>query len=141
MSATSCRPLATALPTRDWQFATICGSRLKSMSTNISLTPRQWLGVALGALVPGQILWFAMLYPLVPKGATGFAIAAVSGVVATIWAIASIALLSWLNGRKRHRLTSSALGLAVALQLGIGIFALAYYHQDLLAIHFSFFGR
>ena len=111
------------------------------MSTGISLTPRQWLGVALGAIAPGLVLWFAMLYPLVPKGAAGWAIAAGLGVVATIWAIVSVAALSWLNGRKTHRFACNALGLVVALQLGIGIFALARYHQDLLANHFSYFGR
>jgi hypothetical protein len=113
----------------------------KRMSDSISLTSRQWLGVVFGALIPGQLLWFAMLYPLVPRGLVGFAIAVVSGVAATIWAIVSVAALSWLNGRKKHRLVWSALGVAVALQLGIGIFALARYHQDLLAIHFSYFVR
>jgi ABC-type Mn2+/Zn2+ transport system permease subunit len=82
-----------------------------------------------------------MLYPLVPKGFAGLAVAAASGVIATTWAIVSVAALSWLNRRKRHRLASSALGLVVALQLGIGIFALARYHQDLLANYFSYFGR
>ena len=86
-------------------------------------------------------MWFAMLYPLVPKGATGLAIAAGLGVVVTIWAIFSVAALSWLNGRKKHRFACNALGLAVALQLGVGIFALARYHQELLANHFSYFGR
>ncbi len=117
-------------------------SKLKLMSTtHISLTPRQWLGVALGAIVPGLVLWFAMLYPLVPKGAADLAIAAGLGVVVTIWAIVSVAALSWLNGRKKHRFACNALGLVVALQLGVGIFALARYHQDLLANHFSYFGR
>lgn len=117
-------------------------SKLKLMSTtHNSLSPRQWLGVALGAIVPGLILWFAMLYPLVPKGAAGLAIAAGLGVVVTIWAIVSVAALSWLNGRKKHRFACNALGLAVALQLGVGIFALARYHQELLANHFSYFGR
>ena len=110
-------------------------------TTGPSLTPWQWLGVALGAIVPGLVLWFAMLYPLVPKGAAGLAIAVGLGVVATIWAIVSVAALSWLNGRKKHRFASSVLGLVVALQLGVGIFALARYHQDLLGNHFSYFGR
>jgi hypothetical protein len=116
--------------------------KLKLMSaTGISLTLRQWLGVALGAIVPGLVLWFAMLYPLVPKGVAGLAIAAVLGVVVTVWAIVSVAALSWLNGRKKYRLASNALGLVVALQLGVGIFASARYHQDWLASHFSYFGR
>ncbi len=89
-------------------------------------------------LVPEQADW---LYPLVPKGAVGAAIAVASAAAATTWAIAGVAAISWLNGRKRHRLASRALGIVVALQLGIGIFALARYHQDLLADHFSYFDK
>ncbi len=106
-----------------------------------SMSPRQWIGVALFAIVPGQVLWFAMLYPLVPKGGAGWAVAAGPGAVTTIWAVCSAAVLSWLHGRKKHRLASNALGVVVALQFGVGIFALAVFHQDLLTSHFSYFGR
>lgn len=110
------------------------------MSTSTSLSPRQWLGVAVAAIVPGLVLWFAMLYPLLPNDAAGWAIAAGWGIVATIWTVASVAALSWLNTRQRHRLVSRALGFVVALQLGVVIFALAFYHQALLASHFLYFG-
>lgn len=117
-------------------------SKLKRMSaTSVSIPPRQWFGIGLAAIVPGQVLWFAMLFPLVPKGGAGWALAAGLGALATIWAVASVAALLWLNGRKQHRFLSNALGLVVAVQLGVGIFAIALDHQDLLASHFSYFGR
>jgi hypothetical protein len=110
-------------------------------ATNLSMSPRQWVGVAFVAIVPGELVWFAMLFPLVPRGAAGWAVAAGLGVVVTIWAVVSVAALSWLNGCKKYRLVCNALGLVVALQLGIGIFALAFYHQRLLTDHSSYFGR
>ena len=105
------------------------------------MSPRQWVGIASIAIAPGELVWFAMLYPLVPRGAAGWAVAAGLGAVVTIWAVVSVAALSWLNGCERRRLVCSALGLVVALQLGVGIFALAFYHQRLLTDHFSYFGR
>lgn len=40
-----------------WQTPTLPmpDGKLKLMATSISLTPRQWLGVALGATVPGLV--------------------------------------------------------------------------------------
>ncbi len=110
-------------------------------ATSISIAPRQWFGIALAAIVPGQVLWFAMLYPLVPKGGAGWAVAAGLGAVATIWAVASVAAVLWLNRRKKHRFLRNALGLVVALQHGVGTIAIVLYHQDLLASHLSYFGR
>jgi hypothetical protein len=43
--------------------------------------------------------------------------------------------------RETHRIASNALALVVALQLGVGLFALVRFHQELLINHFSYFGR
>jgi hypothetical protein len=110
-------------------------------TTSIRMSGRQRLLVACIAIVPGQLVWFALLYPLIPRGAAAWAVAAGLGIVVTLWAVCSTAVIAWLNKQKQHRLLCNAVGVLVALQLGVGIFALALFHQDLLANRFSYFGR
>ena len=82
-----------------------------------------------------------MLYPLVPKDAAGWAVAVGIGVVATVWAVGSGLAIGWLGRQTRQRLLCNAVAVALALSLGAGIFMLALYRQDVLAAHFSYFGR
>lgn len=89
----------------------------------------------------GEVLWFAMLYPLLPTDAIGWIVAAVAGAIVTTWAVCSLVALVWLQSRKVHRLLAHAIGLVVALQFGLGIFAVAWHWQDPVTRHFGYFMR
>ena len=84
-------------------------------------------------------MWFSMLFPLVPKGVAGWTFAAGLGVVATAWAGGSITAILWLNKQTERRLLCNSVGFVVAVSLGVGIFALALYRQDLVFAYFSYY--
>ena len=97
--------------------------------------------VLLLGLVVVLVLWFFALYPLTPSTSLGWCAALLSGVVVFLWVWGCVELLVWLERPRAHRAVFKALGYPVALSLGLGIFAVAFFARDFLAHNFSYFFR
>jgi len=89
-------------------------------------------------VLAGQALWLVMLYPLVPKGTLGWAIATGSGLAATLWAGGSVLAIGWLGKQTRMRLACDLAEIVIALSLGVATFMLASHRHGVLASQYSY---
>jgi hypothetical protein len=87
------------------------------------------------------ISWFGWLYPLVPKTPVGWVVAVLSGVVVFFYGWACIEAIIWLQARRRLKILFNSIGALVALSLGCGVFAAAYWAREFVSGNFSYFGR
>ena len=97
--------------------------------------------IVLAGLVAGELFWFALLYPLLPKTALGWVVGAIVGAGLGIWAGANALLIDWLQHRTRFQPLFKALAAVVAVSLGVAIFWLAQGGQAFIVANFSYFGR
>jgi hypothetical protein len=87
------------------------------------------------------VVWFLALYPLIPNTGHGWFAAVATGFAVTAWAAACSGLLLWFKKQQRYVLLFRALGLLVAVSLGVGIFAAAYEAREFISANSSYFGR
>jgi hypothetical protein len=92
-------------------------------------------------VVAGLFLWLGWLYPLLPTTVLGWVAAIGSGLLAIVWSGVRVAVLLWLQKQQHHVLLFKSIGVAVALSLGVGVFAGAYAAREFLSSNFSYFGR
>ena len=100
-----------------------------------------WVVVLLVGAAFGELLWFGMLYPLVPKTGVGWLLGAAAGVCVGLWAAACALLIGWLQRQSRFPILCKAIGALIAVSLGVAIFWLALNGQPLIVANFSYFGR
>ncbi len=100
-------------------------------------TPKWVAGGAVGVLV----LWFSWLYPLVPVTTVGWVAAVGSGLIVGVWAVLCISAVLWLRRQSQFVWVCKLAGILIAVSLGAGIFATAYFLQVFLTQNFSYFGR
>lgn len=113
---------------------------MKSAS-GAKFAPLQIAGWSAAVAVAGQVFWFLALYPLVPSTPRGWAAATAAGLAVTLWAAACIAALQWIQARHRHAWAFKAIGLVIALSLGLGVFAAAFQARAFISANASYFGR
>ena len=93
----------------------------------------------IGICLLGELGWFALLHPLVPANAEGFAIEFVAGigVAAVIWC--ALQGIRWLAERKSNPVLCRIAAVALALSVGVSIFVSAYLLRDTLGTNFRYF--
>jgi hypothetical protein len=102
----------------------------------------RWLsGSVLGVALGGLLLWFGLLYPLLPRTVTGWVVATVAGLAAASWAAVCVYILRRIEGRPGGGLIWKAVGVLVALSLGLGLFGLAVVAREFIAKNFSYLGQ
>ena len=87
------------------------------------------------------LFWFGWLYPLLPKTPTGWLIETFAGVFVFFYGWSCIEIILWLQVQTRLVVIAKAVGLLVALSLGVGVFAAAYYGQQYVSGNFEYFGH
>ena len=107
-----------------------------------SQTGRSYAGLyLLLGVVAGEIFWFWLLYPHLPKTVPGWLGGALAGGGLGAWAGANAWLMEWLQERTRLRALCKVLAALVAVSLGATIFWLAQGGQAFILAILSDRGR
>ena len=89
----------------------------------------------------GLLLWFGLLYPLVPRTTLGWALAIGAGAFIGLWVLAAALAIGWLRKQSRHKLACNLLAAIVALSVGTGVFLVVANAQAIISANFSYFAR
>jgi hypothetical protein len=90
----------------------------------------------LGMLLVLQAGWFLLLHPLVPSTVTGFVAEFAAGLIVFGLVYSGVRAIVWLQGRPINRSLNVAVCLAIALGVGVVIFAAAYWCRLFLMRNF-----
>ncbi|NML47488.1 hypothetical protein HHL11_27305 [Ramlibacter sp. G-1-2-2] len=101
-------------------------------------TLKDWRASA-ACLAAGLLLWFAWLYPLLPRTRNGWIAAFVFGTVVIVFAALATFLIFWLGERTRFVFLCKVAAVVLALALGAAILAAAYWQQQFLRQDFGYF--
>ncbi len=91
-----------------------------------------------GVLLVAEAGWFLLLHPLVPSTLAGFAAEFLAGLAVLGLVYAGVRAIVWLQGRPINRSPNAAVSLAIALGVGVVIFAAAYWCRAFLTSNFAY---
>lgn len=92
----------------------------------------------LGVLLVAEAGWFLLLHPLVPSTLPGFAAEFGAGLAVLALVYGGVRAIVWLQGRPINRSLNAAVSLAIALGVGVVIFAAVYWCRAFLTSNFAY---
>jgi hypothetical protein len=93
----------------------------------------------IGGFVLLQLLWFSLVYPLVPSTLTGFLMEFGAGLCLLIVLYVVGSAIVWLSGQATRVRVYRSLAVALALSVGILVFATVYEFKAAVSENFHYF--